>query len=395
VDKVLHDLKARINSNWALLCISTFRLIIGVVLMIHFSACAWYGLGKLSPGVGWIYVRDIHLLPFGERYLFSFLWSMARLHPSTFGENMLLDTVWERIFAIVISLVALCGGGYFISSITNTMAQMQTFRQQRTRKLWLIREYVQENRISTQLAVRIKKYVEKSLNRKLKEQNAAELSQMLPLGLLMDLHFEAWTPCLTKHQFFDMFSFTHHRVVWRLGQEALQELPVLVGDSVFTTGDPCFRMLFVRAGELRYHLRLVTDLRHSPSANSRDDGLLMGQVVRPGSSLSEAALWTPWENHGELRPEADSSLLALVVNKFISVLQEHKRAMIEAVERSHLVVEWLNANPEEVSDIFPVHLTDDFGRHNPEWSRSASMHRKSWFSTPVVPGTTHKLNGAS
>ncbi|CAK0830718.1 unnamed protein product [Prorocentrum cordatum] len=163
----------------------------GTIIMIHLLACFWFALGKGSTR-GWIYQERIDNASFGDQYLVSFQWSMARLHPSTFGENMSLETTRERIFSIIVSLFALCGGGVFISSITNTMAQLQAYRQQRTRKLWVIRAYVRENHISTQLSVRVKKYVEKSLGRKLREQHAAELvpdDPRLPIRAPVALEF--------------------------------------------------------------------------------------------------------------------------------------------------------------------------------------------------------------
>jgi len=392
-EKVWQDLKARINNNIVLLCFSISRLIMGTIIMIHLLACFWFALGKGSTR-GWIYQERIDNASFGDQYLVSFQWSMARLHPSTFGENMSLETTRERIFSIIVSLFALCGGGVFISSITNTMAQLQAYRQQRTRKLWVIRAYVRENHISTQLSVRVKKYVEKSLGRKLREQHAAELVQMLPHALLMDLHFEAWSPHVcSRHRFFGQFCREHPRTVWSLGREALQEVPVLAGDTLFTAGDVCHRVLFVMAGEFSYALgrgmvgpRGSTSSEGSQAKLTREwsmyswapSDLMRGRPAEDGDGeeeaptghearfsdgdcFSEPVLWTAWENRGELRAMNDSTLLALSAEGFIAVAREHESATLTATARAALVVNWLNTTIEDLSDLVPSDLGETTG----------------------------------
>merc|ERR1739846_170055 len=93
-------------------------------------------------------------------------------------------------------------GGIFISSLTNTMLQLQTFYKQKMRKFLVIQEYCQEHNISTCLSVRIKKSVEKSFERKMREQYAIEMAEMLPWELLTDLRYESWSPTLFEHCFF-------------------------------------------------------------------------------------------------------------------------------------------------------------------------------------------------
>merc|ERR1712093_391879 len=65
----------------------------------------------------------------------------------------------ERILAIFASIAALVVSSVFISVITNTMAEMKRLHHHRARKLSLARDFAQSRDISTELALRMKKYI--------------------------------------------------------------------------------------------------------------------------------------------------------------------------------------------------------------------------------------------
>eukprot|EP00928_Gymnodinium_smaydae_P067772 TRINITY_DN5076_c1_g2_i1.p1 TRINITY_DN5076_c1_g2~~TRINITY_DN5076_c1_g2_i1.p1 ORF type:complete len:871 (-),score=151.29 TRINITY_DN5076_c1_g2_i1:61-2529(-) len=355
IDALLQKLKERVNSNYLLLCISIGRLLTAIVVLIHFLACAWYALGKISAK-GWIYQENIVMESIMDRYVFSFQWSMARLHPSTFGENLSLQTSHERILAIVVSLCALGGSGAFISSITNMMAKLQAFRQQRTRKMWVIREYVQDNHISMGLASRLKKYVAKSFDRKIRQQHAMELEELLPMSLLMDLRFEILSRSLTSHYFFSLLLSKHPRSVWELCRRAFEEVHALSRDIIFTTGDVCFRTIFPLDDELRYaYGRTLGDELPAASPGEADNDPA-AIVVPSGKCACEAVLWTPWENCGELRAVSDSTILALEAAEFNATMIHQERAMIDIIRRSRVVLHYLNTTSDQLSDFLSEDL---------------------------------------
>eukprot|EP00928_Gymnodinium_smaydae_P042912 TRINITY_DN28856_c0_g1_i1.p1 TRINITY_DN28856_c0_g1~~TRINITY_DN28856_c0_g1_i1.p1 ORF type:complete len:850 (+),score=179.12 TRINITY_DN28856_c0_g1_i1:246-2795(+) len=379
LEKVFADLKDRINSNYLLLMVNIVKLLLGIVVMIHILACAWYMLGKQDE-TGWIYMENIAQHDFADRYIFSFQWSMARLHPSTFGENMSLKTTEERLFAIMVSLVALGGSGAFISSITNMMAKVQAFRQQRTRKLWVIREYVRENNISQILSARVRKYVEKSLDRKLRQQHAEELAQLLPVVLLMDLHYEVWGPPLAVHPLFATLRGKHPRAVWELTRQALVEEAVLAADVLFATGDVCSQALVMLSGTLSYTIGRVGAMGKMVSGDTSDEsnnGDSVISVSHRGQMISEASMWTAWVNCGELLATADASMLAILVHSFIHVMREHEPAMIESSRRARQVVYYLNnimSIGEPISDLLPPHVGSRLSKVGTETTNDKTEH---------------------
>eukprot|EP00929_Paragymnodinium_shiwhaense_P008541 TRINITY_DN112504_c0_g1_i1.p1 TRINITY_DN112504_c0_g1~~TRINITY_DN112504_c0_g1_i1.p1 ORF type:complete len:970 (-),score=205.86 TRINITY_DN112504_c0_g1_i1:125-3034(-) len=345
----------RINSSEMLLTLSIMKMLLAICCLLHMLACFWFGLGNNAKG--WVYVIGIQNKPFADQYIFTFQFAMARLHPSTFGENLNLQTMAERLFAIVVSLFAVAGGGAFISAITNTMATLQQLGQQKTRKMQVFREYSQENQITTNLSLRVKSYIERSSKRKGKGadgSDSSELAQMLPLSLLLDLRFEAWIPFLISHRFFREICAKHSRMIWRFCQDVVVEESVMGDEHIFLPGDLCGQMLFIKCGELIYRPGKVVGRR--ASHGNKWAGTDEEYDVLEGDHISEVALWINWENQGSLWAKTDCRSLALKAEAFIEAIAKHERAMIEAASRARQVVKWMNEHVEDVSDL----LDDDF-----------------------------------
>ena len=118
LDRGVRDVRIRINRDSIILLITVTKLIVFVMCLIHLLACAWYWVGTDSKE-GWVFTQGVDEPPLLHHYLFAFQFAMARLHPANYSEDLELKTVRERIFAIVISMVAVAGGGVLLSSITN------------------------------------------------------------------------------------------------------------------------------------------------------------------------------------------------------------------------------------------------------------------------------------
>eukprot|EP00927_Polykrikos_kofoidii_P034813 TRINITY_DN2944_c0_g1_i3.p1 TRINITY_DN2944_c0_g1~~TRINITY_DN2944_c0_g1_i3.p1 ORF type:complete len:902 (-),score=114.34 TRINITY_DN2944_c0_g1_i3:217-2826(-) len=368
--KMFEELSSRINSNLVLLSLNVIKMMLGITILIHILACAWYFVGKQSDD-GWVRQNGVHLQDFGYRYLFTFQFSMARLHPSTFGTNLSFKTVSERLLSIIVSLCALGGGGVFISSITNTMALLEAHRTMRTRKLAIVREYVKENHISTSLAVRTKKYVEESVDRKLREQNAADLVSLVPSGLLAELHREAWSPTICNHHQFRLLSVNHPKTLCNLCNQAFREIVANASELVFGVCDPCTCMFFIRAGELRYsQLEELSD-DCSPEGT---ESIYVEEKILPGQWLSEPSLWTRWENQGNLKPAKDSTILVLHMEPFVIEIQSHERVLVEIADYCKRFIQCMNML-RDLSDNLPPSFAQEEPAEEPA-QRQWSLFRK-------------------
>eukprot|EP00929_Paragymnodinium_shiwhaense_P021862 TRINITY_DN14137_c0_g1_i1.p1 TRINITY_DN14137_c0_g1~~TRINITY_DN14137_c0_g1_i1.p1 ORF type:complete len:835 (+),score=113.57 TRINITY_DN14137_c0_g1_i1:50-2554(+) len=396
--KLLDDLKARVNSPAGLLFITIFRLLLTVVMVIHVLASAWYFIGEQSHN-GWVYVHGIHLRSLGDRYIYTFQWSLARLHPSSFDKNDSLEALPDRLFGILVSLGAVGGGGYFVSYITNTMNQLETLRKSRTRQVHLTREYVRVHGISMYLAMRVKTYVEKSGSQKVRVAQAKELATFLPLSLTLDLRFEAWTPLISAHPFFMHISARLPRVVWRMCKDALSEVAVLADDTVFTNGDSAEKMFFVVVGEMSY----VKGREMGVGARGEEE------LVKVGQWLSEPVLWTIWEHRGELLGYSDCVLLAMSAREMLQVAESHEKAAAEISSYARRYVALLNQQDSEfLTDLLPADFSDPCVKyststysktvtHNtiPQSALKAACKFKQFHSMTKRTGSTGRVSCAS
>lgn len=343
------DLRDKLNNDVALISLSVAKMVAIVCLLTHALACLWFWVGN-SPE-GWVYTQGINTDSTGEKYLFSFQWSMARLHPSNMGENMELRTFAEKVFSIFATVNAIVFSSIFVSHITNKMAEMKRMRAQKTSKLLLIRMYVQRHSISLKLAMQLKRHIVTSYAVKLRSMEEADLMAILPANLVMDLRWETWSPLITKHVLFDKIQVKDPRTECDICFQALVEVPFFHAETLFSTGDCCARMLFVSFGELSYTRGKVPEGRVDVNAEMAVTVTEDSQEVLPGQWVSEAALWVRWMNCGELRAENSGSMVSLGASEFGAVIVEHEHVLLDVVAHARAFIQDLNWNPGNCSDL--------------------------------------------
>jgi len=356
VEAAVQEFEARVNSNYFILVMGLTKLILCVIILNHLLGCIWYGLGRSSDD-GWAQAASMNNGSLPYRYLTSVHWALTQ-----FQASMEINPVTtnERGFAVAVVLIALILFSSFLSSITNLMMQLQSLREEKTHKEQVLRGYLQENRITTQLSVRVKKYLERQGDVRLRHEQQVRVLKQLPLQLLMDLHDEARTPYVTVHPFFEELRQEHPRAARHVYHEALDERLVQAGEIIFGTGDACAAMLFVSLGHLKYnHMRRgVIKKEVSPRRRPTLDSWQLGQILKDktaelvskGQFMSEAVLWTSWEYCGDLTALEDSRLMVVDGAEFARVLRRYETALVDASIYGRKFVLHLN-HTDVLSDI--------------------------------------------
>lgn len=361
---VIDDLKDRTNHEFLLMAISVSKLVALIGVLIHALACLWYFIGDVPPeqegaAMGWVWVPNdegVRLVDnnLGERYLYSFQFSLARLHPSNMSDNMELQTLRERFFSIFATVCAMVIVSIFVSHLTNRMAEVKKMRAQLTQKTTLIRNYSQKHHISAPLVATLKKYIVTIYAAKIREGDEKKLMEVLPHYLLADLRHETFSPSIDKHGLFATMMTKHKRTAMDVCYRSLEEVNVFHGETIFTTGDVCTRMLFVASRPLYYELGYadtVVETEPRPTddlAANHDDDF----AVLPGEWISEAALWTEWENCGELRAVETCAVVAVDADAFGETLRDHTTALVvDVVPYARQFIKDLNSTGQELTDL--------------------------------------------
>eukprot|EP00929_Paragymnodinium_shiwhaense_P117944 TRINITY_DN8943_c0_g1_i2.p1 TRINITY_DN8943_c0_g1~~TRINITY_DN8943_c0_g1_i2.p1 ORF type:complete len:800 (+),score=122.71 TRINITY_DN8943_c0_g1_i2:108-2507(+) len=340
------------------LCFTLSRLCFGAFALCHVLASFWYAIGTLSSD-GWVYLEGVDKSSLFERYLFTFQWSIARLHPSSFGKNDNLRAFPDRIFAITVSMLAFGLGSYFVGRLTNTMSDLHRLRETRTRQLHIVREYMRECSTPVETAIRVEAYLENTAKQRTRVGRAKDVAGILPMQLLADIWWEAWSPTLSVHPFFGKLMCAAPRIVWTICKDAIEEVFVFSGGTVFIITDHAEKMTFVSSGKLSYRHGRRHDTWGERTATGK------GRDVTVSQWLCEPVLWTQWKHQGELQAVRPSTVLALHSDALVKIAKAREAdAAMGSYARSF--VNALNHHSTFLSDLLEKEFYEDLVAHAKE-----------------------------
>eukprot|EP00931_Biecheleriopsis_adriatica_P031803 TRINITY_DN18608_c0_g1_i1.p2 TRINITY_DN18608_c0_g1~~TRINITY_DN18608_c0_g1_i1.p2 ORF type:complete len:347 (-),score=62.33 TRINITY_DN18608_c0_g1_i1:45-1085(-) len=324
---------------------------------------------------GWLQTEGILDQPLGVRYVSSFQWALARLHPISMRDNMKLKTESERMFALVSSFGALLFSSVFISAINNAMAKFQRLRRDKQRRLDAVSSYCATHGVPVKLAMQMKKYIEGGEERESHTQHLRSIKEALPTEMLRVLFHAGRTNLFTTHRLFMELREQYPSLESDCCYNAVTEMYFLTGDMVFDHAHRCSgayiialgtldyrrgqRLLFrlSRTGEEIYENKVGSEPSNSWRALLEKAGSLWsttvsGKKLEHGDWLSEAALWvTSWAHAGHLQAVSKSCLILVSPADLETCLQQHRLALEEVREYAQSFVEALNSAEEEFSDV--------------------------------------------
>lgn len=176
--------------------------------------------------------------------------------------------------------------------------------------MWVMRKYLDQNRISRDLVIRANRYITNILEtkRKFVQQQDVEFLGLLSGPLLNDLLFELYSAHVLVHPFFRELRERQAAILRKLCSFAVNRTYLSCGDELFGPGSICTQMYFVVGGQLTYIFQRLNSIAV--------------KELRHGAWFSEAVLWTPWHHRGKMRAKFDSQLVTLIASKFREVLTQ-------------------------------------------------------------------------
>jgi len=388
--KVIGNLKARVNNAFVLLAVSIARFVFLTMYMLHVLACGWFLIG-MEDGA-WASVAGLELMDASVQYMRSLEWALARVHPSMLRENMELATYAEKALAAFACLGSLCFSTIFISSITNTMAEVQRQHQRHKAMLNSVREYCGSHYISATHAMKIKRYVEREHLRKKTLHSHLELINTLPQDMLSDLFHEARSQTLQHHELFDSLGRKTPAMELELCSKAMSEQYMLLSDKIFKQGEASTAMYIISTGRCTYtqeaesgdspfvpveepgskrgsSIGLVSGAKNSLALFKGLRMLRDGEQLSTGTSISEHTLWVEgWTRRGLLEAVSDGWLLAMHPQGVNTVMQQYPNCLLDLVLYSRFFLETLNIHYNEgmpITDLALKTLDDNESASHP------------------------------
>jgi CRP-like cAMP-binding protein len=267
----------------------------------------------------------------------------------------------ERVYAVVVIIIAMVLFSSFISAITEAMAHLRRVNNSKDVKSADLRRYFGDHKVSLALATRIWRYLEQSVKaRQLRKMwHEVELLNELPKSLQKELQREVYSVTLTRHPFFHNFNEESPNGMMALCHHSIEEVSLIEGQDLFQAGEMARGMYFVVEGSLLYcrqdmssHLRRSTDSGALASEQSAAlESTLSAVVVQPEEWVCEAPLFVEWFHVGSMVARRVSLMLLMDVESVHKVLSQYHDTLRECCRYADLFMEWLFESPLNVSDV--------------------------------------------
>lgn len=302
VRHLLSMVQDNLDSEYFSTIVKITKYIVFLIAINHCIACGWRRIGLVHvPGYGsWLEQGGIEFRSYEYQYLTSLHWSLTQFTPASMEVQP--TNVYERGFAIVVLLFALCVFSSFVSSITSAMTSLRDLSAKHEHQSFLLRRYLRERHISRPLSLRIRRFVALAVgDLKAKGDHVTLLKTLSPL-LRLELKTELYMPNLAAHPFFKKITHPRSPVLRALCQFALKELPLSHLDVLFDMGGAATAMYWLRVGGMRYDLKGTRKYAPIP--------------FNVGHWCSEQALWTTWEHAGSMTAKGECEVLILDAKQF-------------------------------------------------------------------------------
>merc|ERR1719336_2696633 len=150
-----------------------------LVTLVHFIACARYGLGQSSGELGW--VHELGGTPAEDDFFFQYMicvyWSMTQF---TGTLETMPKTAGEQIFAVTVHLAAFLIAASIISNLTSSMTKLNMIAGKEASMFAMLREYLVDKGISRKLTMKVQRNAEYAVQ-KCHENYAEEDVQLLQM----------------------------------------------------------------------------------------------------------------------------------------------------------------------------------------------------------------------
>lgn len=335
--KVLQFLIEQIQSDIVIFAMDISKVIAGLAIVAHLLACFWYAVGKVSSAQGWpeIYLYDEQALQ--HRYLISLHWAVCQFSSGSFAEIYPgPQNEWERLYAVIVALFALAVAAAFIGHITSYMTNFFIQEFGDTRRVALLRKYLRQTKVSKILVSRLQRsatYALRQRRTRIAEEDV-ELLRFVSSPLQMELHFEMYVPMLSVYPFFARSSVNCPQLMRKVCHTAVSMTLMHCGDIIFSDGAVAVKMYIVLGGRSQYTTRAGTVID-----------------THVGLCISEAALWTSWEHHGDLMALGDGKLCEIDARSFQDVVASFRSSDGGLSEYAAEFCQDLNSRDRELSDL--------------------------------------------
>lgn len=317
-------LAEQIRSEEWLLAAQIFKLMVLLLIVAHFTACVWYGIGDSDDGEGWVAKSNVWDGGLASKYISSLHWSLSMF----VGETLIIsERLQEQCFAVAILFFGFMFSSVIVGSLTTAMTRLQLLSSQQAAQQAQLRRYLVNKGISRPLAVRVQRNAQHAMleQKRTMPESSIDLLQIISEPLKVEIHFEVYSRLLLEHPFFYCFNEINPTGIRKVCNQCVYPQSLSVGDVLFSDLEAPTnpRMFFIEKGTTQY---------------KQESRALLIKFVEHKEWLCEQVLWTPWTHCGSLQAVTETRLLALDAKKFQSLLSGAHDAHISRYAEAYVSV---------------------------------------------------------
>ncbi|CAJ1452607.1 unnamed protein product [Effrenium voratum] len=365
------------------------KVVAGIFMMLlinHIIACSWYGIGTWEfEGKSWLQKLEIDKANFADSYACAMHWALTQFTPAT--NNIAPDNVLERIFALVIILLAIGVFSSFLASISSTMNSLRSARMEQSQKRAKLLQFFTERGLSVSLYGQIQQALQREghFEVRLKEPDVA-LIQKIPDRLKMQLHEEMFLSSLHCLKIWPSDAPQHEYFFSTLCHNAMQEHSVTPGQDAFMQGTECKHVYIIEAGCMGY----IPPMFHFTSE---------AIPIHPQKAMCMPCLWAEWTTRGRLTASMGICYyVKLNCEQFGAVVRNMGGSLYQYLQIFGILlvgeVEAMDEEGMQASDVcLPQETLQAFGQRAERFADLLKMSGDSPFET-VSRGTTRSHNSS-
>lgn len=336
MQQVMKLIIERIHSERLTIMADILRITTVIVGFAHIMACVWYGISVKGGDNTWVAYYAMLDRGLDIRYTCALHWSFSQFTGGM--DEFVPQNLAERIFAIVVFLLAFLLSSVFVSSLTSSMTQFNMIANHHSQKLSTLRKYMQQNKISKQVAMRVQRNAQFALQeqQRFMPEDQVVVMEIISEPLRVEVHFEMYSAAVNVHPFFDRYIEECPQVMKKVCHRAMSMLQVSCGDILFSPGETALqpRMFFVISGGLHY------------VAASADVF-----VVEERTWISEAVIWTTWMHRGQLTAQRECRLCIIEAPAFQQVVSKFEHPDFDPRYYAAAFVKDLNSHLTDIVDL--------------------------------------------
>mmetsp|Transcript_2156 Transcript_2156/g.4971 ORF Transcript_2156/g.4971 Transcript_2156/m.4971 type:complete len:664 (-) Transcript_2156:51-2042(-) len=280
----------RINSEYISVLMNIAVMLTSLMLGCHYICCLWFSLG-IQDSDSWVQVENFSDVGWPYQYVTAFHWALTQFTPGSMAVQP--HNFNERVMAIGVLVAGTVFFSLFISALTQERMRLHQITSKLSRDSWLLRRYMRQRGVSHSLSLRIVRYVDGYISRKMKrlQQEDVALLKRLSDPLQTELQAEVNHHILSRHPLFNHLRQSSLSVTARIYSRTLRESPLAQRDILFEAGQVAHEMIFVAAGRLEYKCSY------------------QNCEVAAKEWCCEAILWTAWVHKGVARAVTETEII--------------------------------------------------------------------------------------